>query len=103
RVVTAQLGLILLGLFNVLVAATPAQAFALAVAAMLLAGVVSPIVNGSYGAMLQATIAPEMQGRVFALILSAASALGPLGLLLAGPLSDVVGVRTWFYVAGGVC
>jgi DHA3 family macrolide efflux protein-like MFS transporter len=103
RVVTAQLGLIGLGLFNGLVAVAPAEAFPFAVAAMLLAGVMTPIVNGSYGAILQATIAPEMQGRVFALVLSLAMGLGPLGLLLAGPLADVVGVRVWFYVAGGVC
>lgn len=103
RVVTAQVGLIGLGLFNALVALAPAEAFPLAVAAMLLAGVMTPIVNGSYGALLQATIAPEMQGRVFALILSFASGLGPLGLLLAGPLSDAFGVRLWFYVAGSFC
>ena len=103
RVVTAQLGLIGLGVFNALVALAPSNAFPLAVAAMLLAGVMTPIVNGSYGAILQATIAPEMQGRVFSLVLSLAMGLGPLGLLLAGPLADVAGVRLWFYVAGGVC
>ena len=103
RVMTAQLGLVGLGVFNALVALTPARAFPLAVAAMLLAGVMTPIVNGSYGAILQATIAPEMQGRVFALVLSLAMGLGPLGLLLAGPLADAAGVRVWFYVAGGVC
>ena len=75
----------------------------IAVAAMLLAGVMTPIVNGSYGAILQAAIAPEMQGRVFALVLSLAMGLGPVGLLLAGPLADAAGVRVWFYVAGGVC
>ncbi len=103
RVVTAQLGLIGLGVFNGLVALAPAEAFPLAVAAMLLAGVMTPIVNGSYGAILQAAIAPEMQGRVFSLVLSVAMGLGPIGLLLAGPLADAAGVRVWFYVAGAVC
>jgi MFS transporter, DHA3 family, macrolide efflux protein len=103
RVVTAQLGLIGLGVFTALVAVVPRSAFPWAVAAMLLAGVMTPIVNGSYGAILQGAIAPEMQGRVFALVMSAASGLGPLGLVLAGPLSDAAGVRVWFYVAGGFC
>jgi hypothetical protein len=48
-------------------------------------------------------IAPGMQGRVFALILSVATALGPLGLLLAGALAEVAGVRAWFWMAGAVC
>ncbi len=42
-----------------------------------------------------------MQGRVFALIQSAATAMMPLSLLVAGPLADALGVRVW-YVAGGV-
>jgi DHA3 family macrolide efflux protein-like MFS transporter len=63
----------------------------------------TPITNGSFGATLQASIAPEMQGRVFALILSLATALGPVGLLLAGPMADLAGARAWFWVAGAVC
>ena len=41
-----------------------------------------------------------MQGRVFNLLQSATGALVPLGLVIAGPLADVVGVRIWFLVGG---
>jgi DHA3 family macrolide efflux protein-like MFS transporter len=50
---------------------------------------------------LQATVKPEMQGRVFTLVGSLTAAMMPLSLAIAGPVSDVIGVRPW-YVAGGV-
>lgn len=103
RVVTAQLGLIGLGLATVGVGAAPAALFPLAVAGSFATGLMTPITNGSYGAMLQAIIPPELQGRVFALIMSAAMAIAPLGLLIAGPAADAIGVRAWFWLAGAVC
>ena len=42
-----------------------------------------------------------MQGRVFTLITSAASAMTPLSLLVARPVADHIGIQTW-YVIGGV-
>jgi len=51
-------------------------------------------------AVMQATVDPAMQGRVFTLLSSAATAMMPLGLALAGPLADVIGVRTWFLIGG---
>lgn len=42
----------------------------------------------------------EMKGRVFTLVSSLSSAMMPLSLVVAGPVSDAIGVRTW-YVFGG--
>jgi len=100
RVVTAQLGLIGLGVFNGLVAVAPAEAFPFAVAAMLLAGVMTPIVNGSYGAILQATIAPEMQGRVFAAQTVLANLVAIVPVAVSGLIADAVGVEPVLIVAG---
>jgi DHA3 family macrolide efflux protein-like MFS transporter len=41
-----------------------------------------------------------MQGRVFTLLQSGAGVMIPLGLVIAGPLADVLGVRIWYLVAG---
>lgn len=103
RVVTAMSGLIGLGMGVMLTAAAPADAFWLALLGMGLVGLMTPITNGSFGAALQASIAPDMQGRVFALVLSAATAMSPLGLMLAGPLADRIGIQPWFWVGGLVC
>jgi DHA3 family macrolide efflux protein-like MFS transporter len=103
RVVTAMIGLIGLGLGNAALGVIPAGSFWLALAATALAGLATPITNGSLGAVIQASVAPEMQGRVFALVLSLATAAAPLGLLLAGPIGDTLGVRIWFVIGGVVC
>jgi MFS transporter, DHA3 family, macrolide efflux protein len=62
-----------------------------------------PFMNGSIGAIMQVSVAPEMQGRVMSLLGSASGILGPIGLLLAGPISDKFGIRIWFVIAGVVC
>ena len=67
---------------------------------MFFAWFMNPIANGALMAVLQILVPAEMQGRVFTLLQSAAGAMIPLGLLLAGPLADVLGVRIWFLVAG---
>jgi DHA3 family macrolide efflux protein-like MFS transporter len=103
KVVTAQLGLILLGLGTTVIGIIPPQLFWLGLAANTLTGLVLPITNGSYGAILQSVIAPEMQGRVFAFIMSAAMLVSPLGLIIAGPVSDALGIQLWFWVAGITC
>jgi DHA3 family macrolide efflux protein-like MFS transporter len=44
-----------------------------------------------------------MQGRVMSLIISAATAMTPLSLMVAGPVSDAIGIRTWFWFGGVIC
>ena len=100
RIVTAMLALLVEGVGFVLVGLTPATAFGLAVAAFFSIGVMNPVVNGSFMAVLQATVPPGMQGRVFTLVSSAAAAATPLGLVIAGPVADVMGVQVWFTLAG---
>jgi DHA3 family macrolide efflux protein-like MFS transporter len=41
-----------------------------------------------------------MQGRVFTVLISGSGAMVPLGLAIAGPLADTLGVRVWFVAAG---
>jgi DHA3 family macrolide efflux protein-like MFS transporter len=82
---------------------TPASMFWLAVGSLLVAGALNSLCNGPLFAMMQAVVAPEMQGRVFTLIGSAASLMMPLGLAVAGPLSDVLGPQLWFVLGGAAC
>lgn len=100
RIVTSMSGLVTMGLGVLLIGLVPSSAFWAAVVVILLTGFMNPIVNGPLLAVIQAVVAPEMQGRVFTLIMSAASAMSPLGLILAGPFADRFGVQTWFVVGG---
>jgi len=103
RIYTTLAGLIGLSAGVLLVGLAPGQHFSLAVAGMALSGVMNPIANGPLMAIVQARVAPEMQGRVFTLLNSAAMAMMPLSMLVAGPLADALGVRLWYWLAGGVC
>ncbi len=80
----------------------PAALFWLAVAAMAVAGLMNALTNGPIFALFQATVDPGMQGRVFSVIGSLCSLASPLGLALAGPVADALGVGSWFLVYG-VC
>lgn len=101
RIHTSLLGLIGLGISVLAVGLTPAALFSLAVVAMLMAGLTNSMTNGPIFAIMQATVSPQMQGRVFTLLTSLASMIAPLGLIIAGPVADTIGVRSW-YLFGGV-
>ena len=67
---------------------------------MALAGIMNPITNGPLMAILQAAVAPEMQGRVFSILETLASGASPLGLAIAGPVADLFGIQLWFILGG---
>ena len=68
--------------------------------AIFLDGLMNPIANGSLMAALQSIVPPQMQGRVFTLVASGAAAMSPLGLAIAGPVADALGVQVWFLIGG---
>ncbi len=104
RKVTMSLtGIVGIGAGVLLVGLAPANAFPLALAGMAIVGLTNPLANGPLGALVQTVVRPDMQGRVMSLIMSAATAMTPLGLLIAGPLSDLIGIRVWFWFGGVVC
>jgi DHA3 family macrolide efflux protein-like MFS transporter len=74
--------------------------FGAAVASGAFLGLAIPLVDGPLMALLQSTIAPEKQGRVFSLFGSLISLTSPIGLALAGPISDRLGLQVWYVVAG---
>jgi DHA3 family macrolide efflux protein-like MFS transporter len=103
RIFTAMLGVIGMGAGLLLIFAAPAWLFPLAVGGMLLTGISNPLTNGPIFALLQARVAPEMQGRVFTLVGSAANAMSPLSMVVAAPVANWLGLRTWFLIAGATC
>jgi len=100
RILTCLLGLVAMGVGCLVMGLLPPTAFGLAIATMFFLGVVNPIVNGPLLAAVQAVVAPEMQGRVFSLIGTVAAAMSPIGLIIAGPIADKLGVQTWFVIGG---
>jgi DHA3 family macrolide efflux protein-like MFS transporter len=100
RVVTAMLALVLQGVGITILGFAPATGLLLAIGALFFAGFMNPMVNGSFFAALQAVVPPQMQGRVFTLIISASAAMSPLGLAVAGPVADTISAQAWFVIGG---
>jgi len=100
KIATSMAGIIGIGIGTSLIGFAPANIFLMAVVGIFITGMMLPMANGPIGALLQSVIRRDMQGRVMALVNSAATAISPLGLLIAGPLSDSIGIRTWFWIAG---
>lgn len=58
--------------------------------------------NIPYMAYAQQNVAPEAMGRVFSLMGSLMSLAMPVGLLIAGPVAQSMGVAFWFLVSGAL-
>ena len=65
-----------------------------------LAGFATPYFNTLLMAMIQQSFEPAYLGRVLGVLNSLMSITGPFGLIVAGPLSDHIGVEKMFLIAG---
>jgi DHA3 family macrolide efflux protein-like MFS transporter len=103
KIVTSLTGVVGIGAGVVLIGAAPSNLFFLILVANFVIGVTQVFANGPLMAIFQTAIEPDMQGRVFSLINAGATAMMPLSLLVAGPISDWLGVRVWYLIGGGLC
>ncbi|MHB1356456.1 MAG: MFS transporter [Anaerolineae bacterium] len=103
RMATVTMGLFGLGVGILLVGLAPVNAFWLVLVGMFVLAVMMTMTNGPLVAVVQANVAPQVQGRVFTTMGSISSLLSPLGLALAGPLSDAFGLRIWFIFSAVLC
>ncbi len=103
RIITSFSGIIGIGLGIVLIGLVPDTRFYLLLAAFFLVGFAQVFANGPLMAIMQSTVIPDMQGRVFSLLQAGATAMMPLSLLIAGPISDAFGIRFWYIFGGTVC
>jgi DHA3 family macrolide efflux protein-like MFS transporter len=103
RFVTMAGGFLVFGLVNLVRGLAPANAFWLYLCATFLAGPATAMYVASLRAIMQSTVPPEMQGRVFSLRTSLFWGMAPLGLAVLGPLADVIGVRPIFLMDGAAC
>ncbi|MCE7947717.1 MAG: MFS transporter [Chloroflexi bacterium CFX4] len=100
---TILLGISGVGVGILLVGVAPSDGLGMAVAGMFIVGGMIALANAPIHALMQATVEPAMQGRVFGLMGSLSSGITPLSLLIAGPVADWIGVQAWFIVAGAAC
>ncbi|MEL7645017.1 MAG: MFS transporter [Anaerolineaceae bacterium] len=103
RTATTLTGLIGMGAGITILGLTDSSTYGLAVAMMGVVGLMNALANGALGAIMQTKIPAEMQGRIFTVIGSLSSAASPLGMLLAAPVAERLGIRAWYLIAGIFC
>jgi MFS transporter, DHA3 family, macrolide efflux protein len=103
KILTSMLGLIVAGFSFAAVGIVPPTGLNMALVALFIAGISNVLINGPFFAILQAVVAPEIQGRVFTTVQSLAGLAAPIGMAISGPLSDAFGVQMWFVISGIIC
>jgi len=103
RIITSFCCIVGIGLGIILTGLVPASMFYLLLAASFMVGFMQVFANGPLMAIMQSAVAPDMQGRVFSLLGAGATAMMPISLLIAGPISDQLGIRFWYIFGGTVC
>lgn len=100
KIYTMLMGGIGVGVGMIVLGLIPQNGFYYSLPTMLVIGFMIPMVDGSLMAIMQEKIDNEYQGRVFTMFGSILYLSTPVGLAVAGPLSDAMGVQFWFVLAG---
>ena len=103
KMLTSLVGLMGMGTGTLILALAPASAISLAVGGALLVGFMTPMTMGPFFALIQSTVEPDMQARIFSLLNSVGTGVVPLGLLIAGQVADRVEIQGWFLLGGILC
>jgi DHA3 family macrolide efflux protein-like MFS transporter len=103
RILTSLSALIGLGAGVLVLGLAPGSGLLVPLIAAFVIGYMASWTNGPIHAVFQATIPPELQGRVFTTLGSLCGMMAPVGLLLAGPVADAAGVRVWYVLGAVAC
>lgn len=89
----ALYGALMMGLGN-------APQFLIYLSCNTLIGITAPCYNGPITVTIQEKVEPQMQGRVFSFMQIATSCALPLGMVIFGPLADMISIRILLTLAG---
>jgi DHA3 family macrolide efflux protein-like MFS transporter len=89
-----------LGISALLAGALPADAFWLFCACVVVMGMSGMGFNIPFTAYIQRSVPAEHLGKVIAFLTSLMSMAAPIGMIVAGPTAEWLGVNNWMMVAG---
>lgn len=95
-----SLGVFILGVCSLIGGVIPGNAFGLFCIVVFIMGTTGMMTNIPFTAYLQKTIPQENLGKVISLVTSLMSFAAPIGMFIAGPVSEIVGVSNWLIIAG---
>ncbi|MEM5769580.1 MAG: MFS transporter, partial [Bacillota bacterium] len=100
RFLMAALSMGLLGGAALISGALPQNGFWAFVACCFFMGGSGTFFNVPIMAYIQQSTSPEVMGKVFSLLMAAMTLAMPVGLLVAGPVTELVGANQWFFWSG---
>jgi DHA3 family macrolide efflux protein-like MFS transporter len=103
KILTVVTGIFSMGLGMLAFGFLPAQGYTVAVFITVFLGIANAFANGPLSALFQDKIPPELQGRVFTVMGSLVQATVPIGLLIAAPIAEWLGISAWFIIGGTAC
>jgi len=95
-----SLSAFLLGVCSLIGGIIPTTAFWVFCIVVFIMGTTGMLGNIPYVAYIQQSIPPENMGKVISLVTSAMSLGIPIGMIIAGPVAEAVGVNNWMIIAG---
>jgi len=95
-------GILLVGCMLAASGMLPASAYWIFVLLCVVMGFSVPLFGAPITALFQGLIDPAKLGRVMSLYMTIAMLMAPVGLLVAGPLAERVGVARWFAISGAL-
>jgi DHA3 family macrolide efflux protein-like MFS transporter len=100
RFLMAALAIGVMGAASAISGVLPREGFWIFIACCFLMGGTGTFMNVPVMAYIQETTAPEMMGKVLSFLMTAMTWAMPMGLLFAGPASELIGVSRWYFWSG---
>jgi len=102
KATTSLTGIIGIGIGVLVFGLAPSNGFWIGLGGIVIMGITSSLANGPLLAIIQSKVAPEMQGRVMGTTNSICMAMMPLSMLVVAPIAELLGIRVWYWVGGGL-
>lgn len=95
-----SMGILSLGICSLIGGLLPSNAFFIFCIVVFIMGTTGMMTNIPFTAYVQRTTPQENLGKVLSLITSVMSFAAPVGMFIAGPISDIIGISNWMILAG---
>jgi len=95
-----SVGIFALGICALIGGLLPVNAFWVFCIIVFIMGTTGMISNIPFTAYIQKTIPQENMGKVISLVTSVMSFAAPVGMFIAGPVSEMIGIGNWMICAG---
>ena len=100
KMLNVTVGIFTMGVGLLLIGFSPEGMIGYSYVAAAVIGLGMVMTNAPINGSMQENVHPEMQGRVNSLVSSLATMGMPIGLIIAGPVSEAIGITTWFMISG---